>query len=48
MRKDKSDDLFVDADIEKQLSKLSPKPEYAVRLMYGSPEDARVAGESGV
>ncbi|MFA6114181.1 MAG: hypothetical protein WC729_09310 [Sphingomonas sp.] len=48
MRRDKSDDLFGDADVLKQLARLSPKPEYNVRPMYGSPEDARLAGESGV
>lgn len=48
MRRDKSDDLFADADVLKQLSKLSPKPEYHVRPMYGSAEDARLAGEAGV
>jgi hypothetical protein len=48
MRRDKCDDLFADADVLKQLSKLSPKPEYHVRPMYGSAEDARLAGEAGV
>lgn len=48
MRRDKSDDLFADADVLKQLSRLSPKPEYNVRPMYGSAEDARLAGESGI
>jgi hypothetical protein len=48
MRRDKSDDLFADQDVVNQLGKLSPQPEYHVRPMYGSAEDARLAGESGV
>lgn len=47
MRRDKTDDLMLDADVIAQMKKLKPKPEYAVRLMYGSPEDARLAGEAG-
>jgi hypothetical protein len=48
MRQDKSDDLFADSEVLKQLAKLSPKPEYHIRPMYGSAEDARIAGEAGV
>ncbi len=47
MRREKSDDLFADAEVLAQLEKLSPKPDYHVHPMYGSPEDARLAGEDG-
>ena len=48
MRQDKADDLFADANVKARLAKLVPVPEYAVRSLYGSADDARLAGETGV
>lgn len=48
MRRDKLEDLFEDPQVATLLGKLKPVPLHAVRAMYGSADDARLAGEAGV
>ena len=48
LREDKEDDLFVDEGVEDVIQDLTPCPSYAMRALYGSADDARQAGESGL
>jgi hypothetical protein len=48
MRKDKSEDLTTDSKITGLIGELSPCPPHVVRPLYGSADDARLAGETGV
>ena len=48
LRKDKEDDLMQEPEVTALLSTLSPAPIHAVRAVYGSAHDARIAGETGV
>lgn len=48
LRQDKSEDLFVGDEIKAVLSELSPVPSFSVRPLYGSADDARRAGQTGV
>lgn len=41
MRRDKSNDLTQNANVQKQINNLEPKPIYNTRKMYGSAEQAR-------
>ena len=48
LRRDKSDDLFQDNKVRQELARLIPPPTYTVRPLFGSPEDARQAGYTGL
>ncbi len=48
LRKDKTDDLTEHADVVTALSECAVTPTYAVRPLFGSSDDARTAGFTGV
>ena len=48
LRKEKSHDLFQDQKVKLVIVDLTPTPICAIRPLYGSAEDARLAGETGV
>ena len=48
LRKDKKNDLMETDDVVATLEEYTPTPNYLVRPLFGSPDDARNAGFSGV
>lgn len=47
LRNDKDDDLLNDEEVKATMTSLAPLPEYRMRPLYGSAEDARLAGATG-
>jgi hypothetical protein len=44
MRQDKVEDLFTDLMVKRTLSDSSPEPTYSLRVLFGDPKHARLAG----
>ncbi len=48
LRKDKSYELFSDNKVQAAIVNLKPSPNYEIRPLYGSANDARLAGVMGI